>query len=232
MVGCFVVHPQRHRPSVSAAPAGVGPREQVDEASGVSSGLAKVGSQQYEVTVKVPHKPEVIRIFVRPKTAELVYELAGCGVTDLSTPLLDLPREFWRGRRDLADRVLRVPGFACGDFDGRPVAPCLVGGRHARPETAVDCPVPTTVIEEPQPRKFCRHARPTTDCYACAFRSPHDVDAGVRHVREDRGARPGQPTAHVHAVQPGTLGRAVLAGRPRDATTDAAPRMKRPTPTQ
>ena len=68
----------------------------------------------YEVVVKVKGRQEVTSTFTDRGNAERVYEIAIHGVVNLTTPLLDLPRAFWKGKRELADRVLSVPGFTAG----------------------------------------------------------------------------------------------------------------------
>ena len=90
-------------------------KSQQDDKRGLWTKLVaiQVDARVYHEVVAKPRKGlfEVTRTFSDRGNAELVYEISGHGITDLSTSLLDLPEEFWRGRHELADRVLKVPGF-------------------------------------------------------------------------------------------------------------------------
>jgi hypothetical protein len=99
------------------------------ESMAIGGEPVEVGMRHFEVTAK-PRKgsPEVTRVFRDRGDAETAYELACLGVTDLSTPLLDLPREFWKGKRELADQVLHVPGFDAGVPGPVRHRPCPVDG--------------------------------------------------------------------------------------------------------
>lgn len=97
---------------------------QQDDDEGRSARLEEIhvdGRGYFEVIAKVPNRAEVTHTSSHRPNADLVYEIAGHGAIDLDTGLLDLPRAFWRGKRELADRVLTVPGFTDGPDPGCPV---------------------------------------------------------------------------------------------------------------
>ena len=119
------------RPCPIGRPAAQQPRKEVrrvlrrvqDDDTGLAAQLVEVrcGSVYYEVLAKVKGRPEVIHTFSHRGSAERVFEIASHGVLDLNTPLLDLPRTFWKWAR--ADQgpsdmvkpaALLVPGFTAG----------------------------------------------------------------------------------------------------------------------
>jgi hypothetical protein len=66
--------------------------------------LPAVDARLYFEVVSKPRKglPEVTQTFTHRVDAEQAYEIACHGVTDRTTKLLDLPRAFWNGKRELA----------------------------------------------------------------------------------------------------------------------------------